>query len=233
MQVQRKGTPYLDAGEVTIDERDIESLRGVDEHGSLHSAASELGRSYARMHERIVELEEIVGPLVERQRGGSGGGGSSLTTGAKQLLRQYDRFCAELSSFTAVKESVFSGQVVEYEDELVTIETGAGSIKTFVPGAVNTDIDAVQVGVRADMVTLTTPGNTPNQPTTSAQNQFQGTIVDLKLDEPAVRLAIDIGADSSLQALITCTSLERLNVALGDTVVASFKATATRGIPEG
>ena len=43
---------------------------------------------------------------------------------------------------------------------------------------------------------------------------------------------VDINATSPLQALITNASLEKLDIALEDPVVASFKTTATRGIPE-
>ena len=168
--MQKKGTAYLDAGEVTIGERDIELLCGIDEHGSMHRAASELERSYAHMHKRIVELEETVGPLVERQRGGSGGGGSALTAAAKQILQQYERFCAELSGLAAVEESVFSGCIVDQDGELATIETEARPIRTLIPADVDTSIGIIQVGVRADMVTLTNPTDTLAHPETSVQN---------------------------------------------------------------
>jgi len=75
----------LDKSGVRFTERDVELLEAIREHGSLNKAATELERSYSRSQQRIVELEDSFGQLVERQRGGSGGGGSTLTGRAEAL----------------------------------------------------------------------------------------------------------------------------------------------------
>lgn len=88
---------HLHADGVRFDATDAELLRTIDAEGSLNRAADTLGRSYARAHQRLTELEDAVGPLVARQRGGSGGGGSELTANAHELLAQFERLRAEFT----------------------------------------------------------------------------------------------------------------------------------------
>jgi molybdate transport system regulatory protein len=225
--VQVQGVPTIDIGDVTVDERDVEALRGIAEYGSMHRAAAELGRSYSRIQQRITELEDALGPLVERTRGGKGGGGSTLTANATDLLARFDRIRAEFSGLARTEESVFSGTVVERDGKLGTIRTPAGPVRGIVPA----DVENVQVGIRSDAVALMTPDEAPQPAGTSVRNQFRGTITDVASDGGLVRIAIDVGADTPLHALVTETSLEMLDLTVGDAVVASFKATATRAVP--
>ena len=87
----------LQADGVTFEGRDATLLRAVDSEGSLNAAATSLGRSYSRCHERLADLEDAFGPLVERTRGGSGGGGSRLNDRARALLARFERLRAEFS----------------------------------------------------------------------------------------------------------------------------------------
>ena len=212
----------------TVDERDVELLRGVDEHGSIHAAAEALERSYARMQQRIVDLEGAVGPLVERRRGGAGGGGSELTENARRVLRRYDRLETAFEGVASVDESVFSGSVVERSGELATVDTAAGRIRALVPP----DAEAVSVSVRSDAVTLTAPADSPDPAETSARNRFEGTVRAVEEGEAVASVEVDAGGGTPLRALVTRNSVEKLDIEPGRAVVASFKATATRGVPE-
>jgi len=212
----------------TVDERDVELLRGVDEHGSIHAAAEALDRSYARMQQRIVDLEDTVGPLVERRRGGAGGGGSELTESARRLLQQYDRLETAFEGVASVDESVFSGTVVDRAGELATVDTATGSIRALVPP----DANAVSVSIRSDAVTLTDPADSPDSAETSARNRFEGTVSAVEEGESVASVEVDVGAETPLRALVTRNSVEKLGLDPGRAVVASFKATATRGVPE-
>ena len=244
----------LREGEVTFDERDATLLRTVDETGSLNAAAGDLGRSYARAHERLADLEAAFGPLVERQRGGAGGGGSRLTEGARHLLARFDRLRTALSGTAAVEETVLAGRVVERDGELATVETPVGRLRALAP-----DTDRVQVVVRADSVTLHAPDDAPPAGGTSARNRFTGRVVRVDRGEAValVTVALDdgilegaTGAESAvsdasapegdaededdrptLTALVTVDSVERLSLAAGRPVVATLKATATRATP--
>jgi molybdate transport system regulatory protein len=213
-------------GGVTLSERDVELLRAIDDHGSINAAATALGRSYSRAQQRIVELEETFGELVERTRGGSGGGGSRLTGRADRLLSRYDRLRAEFSGVAETAETVLSGRVADREGELATVETAAGRVRALVPE----DGDAVRITLRADAVTLQSPSESPDPDRTSARNRLRGTVTSIDTGESVALVAVDVGADVSLSALVTAASVEKLALDRGTPVVASFKATATRGV---
>ena len=88
----------------------------------------------------------------------------------------------------------------------------------------------VRVSIRADAVTLHSPGTDPESET-SARNRFRGEVLDIETGAALARVTLAIGADAHLAALVTRTSVETLDLTPGGTVVASFKATATRGFP--
>lgn len=227
MYVQPRGEPFLEIEDVTVDERDVEALRAIDEYGSMNQAASALGRSYARIQSRVSALEETLGPLVARQRGGEGGGGSRLTENARELLARFERLRAEFSGLARSEESVFPGTVVERGDVLGLVETEAGVVRGIVSG----NTDDVQVSIRSDTVAVTTPPEAPRADETSVRNQFQGTVNAIEREGGIARVTVDVDAETPLRTLVTRTSLEKLDLAVGDDVIASFKATATRVIP--
>ncbi|UPV75376.1 TOBE domain-containing protein [Halorussus limi] len=219
---------HLRADEVEFDAADAELLRAVDEQGSLNRAADALGRSYSRAHQRLTALEDALGPLVARQRGGSGGGGSRLTDEARDLLTRFERLRAEFTGTAEVEETVLSGSVVAREGELATVETPAGRVRALAPA---TDAEDVQVAIRADAVTLHAPDDAPAAEATSARNRFAGTVAAIDAGEQVARVFVDVDADATLAALVTMSSVEKLDLAAGSDVVASFKATATRASP--
>jgi molybdate transport system regulatory protein len=217
---------YIRTDGVTLDDRDAALLRAIDREGSLNHAAEALGRSYAHAQRRIVELEEAFGSLVERRRGGSGGGGSELTGTARELLTAFERTQRSFAGVADIAETVLSGEITDRDGELVTVETDAGPVRALVPEGEG----RVQLTIRADAVTLTDPEDTPVPEHTSARNRFAGTVTGVESGERIVRIAVDVGADDPLLALVTEDSREKLALTRGSDVVVSFKATATRGI---
>ncbi|EMA40036.1 TOBE domain-containing protein [Halobiforma nitratireducens] len=226
MTIERDYSTKLSVDGVTIDRRDIEMLDAIDRHGSMHKAADALGRSYARLQNRVVEIEEAVGPITERQRGGSGGGGTELTRTARTLCRQFDRHDAELDGVARVTESVFTGPVRDRTGELATVDTEIGQIIAIVPA----DASEVQVTVRSDAVVLTEPDDTPRGDSTSLRNQFTGTVTSLEPGNEITRVTVGLAPESTLQALVTKASVERLGLEPDRQIAASFKATAARAI---
>ncbi|RLM57546.1 LysR family transcriptional regulator [Halobellus sp. Atlit-31R] len=226
MDVRPSFDTYIGSDGVTLDARDVALLRAIDREGSLNNAAEALGRSYAHAQRRIVELEEAFGSLVERRRGGSGGGGSELTDLARELLTAFERTRTSFEGVADIAETVLEGVVVDREGELVTVETAAGRVRALVPEGDG----EVQLSLRADAVTLTDPDDTPVPEHTSARNRFRGTVEGVESGERIARIAVDIGGDESLLALVTEDSRAKLGLEPGSDVVASFKATATRGI---
>jgi molybdate transport system regulatory protein len=217
---------HLRGDEVEFDAADAELLRTIDAEGSLNRAADALGRSYSRAHQRLTALEDALGPLVARQRGGSGGGGSELTDEARELLARFERLRAEFTGTAEVEETVLPGRVVAREGELATVETPAGRVRALAPEA-----DAVQVAIRADAVTLHAPDDAPAAEATSARNRFSGTVAAIDAGEQVARVLVDTEGDATLAALVTTSSVEKLDLRAGSAVVASYKATATRASP--
>ena len=218
----------FDKSGVGFDERDAALLRAIDDHGSLNAAADALERSYSRSQRRVVALEEVFGPLVVRERGGTGGGGSSLTDAAHDILAAFERLRAEFTGVAEVAETVLEGEVVDREGELATVETSAGVVRAIVPKGSR----RVHLAVRADAVTLHTPGTLPADGT-SARNRFRGTVAAIEEGDALARVALDVGTGTELAALVTHASIDTLALVPGDEASASFKATATRAIPAG
>ncbi|MDG5777907.1 TOBE domain-containing protein [Haloarculaceae archaeon H-GB2-1] len=218
---------YIGSNGVALDARDVALLRAIESEGSLNAAADSLGRSFSHAQRRVVELEDAFGSLVERRRGGAGGGGSELTDTAEDLLARYERLRSSFEGVAEVAETVLRGTVVERDGELATVETDAGPVRALVPEG----DDAVDVTLRADAVTLNAPDDVPVADATSARNRFTGEVEAVERGETIARVAVDVGADAPVLALLTHESLERLGLESGDEVVATFKATATRAVP--
>ncbi len=68
-------------------------LLGVEELGSLRAAAQSMGMAYSKAHHMIQTAESELGfPLTQRVIGGRGGGGSTLTEGARALMKHYEAY---------------------------------------------------------------------------------------------------------------------------------------------
>jgi molybdate transport system regulatory protein len=218
----------LRADSVEFTQKDASLLEAVDEIGSIHKAADELGRSYSRSHQRITALEDAFGTLVDRQRGGESGGGSTLTENAHELLSRFNRLRTGYSSVAETTEAVFDGTIVTRTGELGTVTTAAGDVRAIVPA----ETDTVQVSLRADAVTLHDPDETPTESATSARNRFDGHVLSIDRGDAVSLVSVDVGAEHPLYALVTEDSRERLQLESGRHIVASFKATATRATPK-
>lgn len=66
-------------------------FRGIEEHGSINTAAREMGIPYRRAWGYIKAMEERLGvTLVATRKGGAQGGGAELTDEARELLARYE-----------------------------------------------------------------------------------------------------------------------------------------------
>lgn len=222
-------TARLRAGDVTVDAADAALLRAIDAEGSLNAAAEALGRSYSRAHKRLTTLESELGPLVERERGGTGGGGSSLTDGARETLARFARVRATLEGTAGTEEVVVTGRVRAQTGELVTVETAAGEVRAVAADA-GADLpdSRVEVALTADAVTLQDPAASPGADATSARNRLRGSVEAVDAQDAIVTVTVDVGSERPLSVLVTEESRDRLGLRPGTAVVAAFKATAAR-----
>jgi len=215
----------LSVGDEHISAEDIQLLSAVSSHGSLHQATESLNRSYAHAQRRVVVLEDAVGPLMERKRGGAGGGGSELTDSAVQLIRQF-RLIEDTLRWVADGDStVIAGRVVTRNGELATVETAAGDITAVVPSGSG----QIDLHIRAEAVSLVADSG-QHGGTSSIMNRFDGEIVTITHGAQIDRVTIDIGLEAPLKAVVTSTSTDRLRLAEGDRTGVRFKATAVRGL---
>lgn len=217
--------PHLAAEDVTVTDRDVAALRAIDREGSMAAAAESLGRSYGHLQRRVVELEDSLGALTARTRGGAGGGGTELTDRARAVLRRFDRLGAELSAATSVTESVLPGTVRGREGELATVDTAAGTVTARAPP----DAKRVEVLVRSDAVVLLAPDGAAA--TTSLRNRLSGTVAAVESGAAIATVAVAVGDGAELTAVVTAESRDRLGIEVGRGIVAAFKTTAARAVP--
>ncbi len=87
-------------------------LHGIEEYGSLRSAAIHMNMAYTKAFSLIKHAETALGfPLTEKQIGGKNGGGSRLTPQAKEFLEKYERYkeaCYEANR--RIYSEIFSDQ---------------------------------------------------------------------------------------------------------------------------
>ena len=88
-----------------------ELLHRVEELHSLRSAAGSMGMAYSKAWSIIKNSENALGySLLTSTTGGRHGGGAVLTAEGRELLENYDHFCAELQAYgNAAFSKIFGG----------------------------------------------------------------------------------------------------------------------------
>lgn len=120
-------------------------------------------------------------------------------------------------------ENVLPARLVRRADGLVVVRAGAAELVAVDPGGLE---GAAYACVRAEDVVLEPAGEVHRS---SAQNVLPGTVASRRDEGPLVRVVVDCGV--RLVALVTRASAERLAMAPGQRVHASFKAPAVRIVP--
>ncbi len=93
MKAVTKITFLDDCGEKFFGEGPARLLRGVEEYGSLRSAAMAMEMAYSKALRLVKQAEAALGyPLITRTTGGKDGGGSVLTPEGKIWLAKYEAY---------------------------------------------------------------------------------------------------------------------------------------------
>ena len=130
----------------------------------------------------------------------------------------------EVARFVGV-ETIIPGVVMAIKDELVTIKVNGYAVEVVGNAPVNSE---VFVCMRPEDVTL---WKDPQLSQTSARNHLYGQIKEITPQGPLERIVIDCGFP--LVALITRTSAKEMQLAHGQTIHASFKASTAHLIMRG
>ena len=95
MKVVTRITFWDQNGEKFFGEGPARLLQGIEEHGSLRSAAISMDMAYTKALKLLKNAEAALGfPLTTRTTGGKSGGGSTLTPEGKAWLSRYEAYAA-------------------------------------------------------------------------------------------------------------------------------------------
>ena len=114
-------------------------------------------------------------------------------------------------------ETVERGHLLDATGGLATVRVGSAQVQGLLPGGTGVD---VVVLLRAEDVVLERGGGTQS----SGRNRLPGRVLEIVDEGALARVVVDVGF--VLTALVTRQSRDELSIAVGDDVVAAFKATA-------
>ena len=144
----------------------------------------------------------------------------------RQVGRPQDVFTApsdgEVAAFVGV-ETVIAGKVSGFQNGQITVSADGLQLEAVGEVPVGTQ---VLFCLRPEDITLSTSDGSAK---TSARNHLSGRIVRMTPSGPLVRVVIDCGLP--VVALITRGSANEMKLSEGQTVTATFKATAVHLIP--
>lgn len=256
-QTTLKGQLFFAAGEQeSFSHRQIELLQAIREAGSISAAAKQVGISYKTAWDRIDAMNNLADqPLVLRSAGGAHGGGTRLTEFGEKILSGFHALQTEHAEFVSrLGQHLHDMNDVSRFIQDSSLKTSArnqyrGTVKTVIPGAVNTEIE-ISLGedlsliaiitndsqermelkpgsevialIKASWIILTRDGNI----LTSARNQLRGRVSQIHRGEVNAEVSLDLGAGKTLAAIITRTSLDEMALTEGDEASALFKASS-------
>lgn len=107
-------------------------LKQVEQTGSLHSAAAELGMAYSKATKLLKQAEKSLGfSLTVRKIGGKSGGGSVLTEEAKVFLKQYEDYRKDCLAYNEKQFEKYFGKTDSLETSVGCVIMASGLGKRF------------------------------------------------------------------------------------------------------
>jgi len=83
-------------------------LKGINKHGSIRQAASEMEMSYTKAFNILKTLEESLGKkILQRHRGGNSREGTTLTEFGLCFLEKFDAFNTNVESYCNNQFDIF------------------------------------------------------------------------------------------------------------------------------
>ena len=234
----------------------IQLLIAIQDCGSISAAAKEVGISYKTAWDRIDSMNNLSEkPLVVRSAGGAQGGGTVLTELAQQIIEGFQALQDRHSAFVErLGDNVHRVEDLASFMKRSALLTSArnqyrGKITSIREGSVNSEIELrisdsavliahitrdschsmeLQLGdtvialIKSSWILLSKEVNV----LTSARNKLIGEIVKINPGEVNSEVIIDLGNGKSICSILTNPSVAELELAIGDTACALFKASS-------
>lgn len=234
----------------------IELLKFIDKYGSISKAAKEMKMSYKAAWDMVDAMDNLSPePLVIRVSGGSGGGGARLTEYAKKLILVYEEIEKKYQSFLkqiaidTYDLDQFIKTIGRISMKLSARNQISGKIIKLVQGPVNCELvieikggdklaaiitkDAAdELGlkegseVRAIFKANSVLIAKGTKPKLSARNILEGKVLEIIKGSINSEVKIELKGGNKIVTLITNDASDELELKVGDSVFAIFKASA-------
>jgi molybdate transport system regulatory protein len=234
----------------------VDLLAAIDACGSISGAAKHLGMSYKTAWDRIDAMNNMSEhALVVRSAGGVDGGGTTLTDMGRRIVAGFQTLQAEHAAMVgrlgATLHSIKDMATFMRETQVRTSARNQyrGVVTQVTRGAVNTEVQ-LQVSDSVSLIAIITndsqqhldlkPGDysialiksswvlLSKETTlkTSARNKLIGRISRIIAGAVNSEVALDLGGEKLVYAIVTNTSVADLNLNVGDLACAFFKASS-------
>lgn len=234
----------------------IDLLNAITTSGSISGAARAVGVSYKTAWDRIDAMNNLSSKaLVARSAGGARGGGTRLTDFGQQVLHGFNALQAQHADFVeSLGEQMQDVEDVAGFLNLGQLKTSArnqyrGRVSKLTRGAVNAEVELalsdsislvaiitndsverMELAVGSEAIALIKSSwvllSRDSGLKTSARNQLSGPVSQIAKGEVNAEVTLDLGDGKTLTAMVTSASLEELELAVGVSSTALFKASS-------
>jgi molybdate transport system regulatory protein len=225
----------------------IELLQNIQIYGSISKAAKQMKMSYKAAWDSVDIMNKLSNkPLVTKVTGGVGGGGTVITAYAKELIKAYGEVSLLYHNYFETLSNSFNANLLDdtFEEPVfcrltgvihnklnindnyeLGIKTKSNQLLTAIESKKFVLEKALEVGDEINfLIETNTIVLTKTQNTNSARNILQGTVLKITDDGINSTIKIDCGSGDMIYAKVTTSSCIKLNIEVGNTVFASFKA---------
>jgi molybdate transport system regulatory protein len=234
----------------------IDLLNAIATSGSISGAARAVEVSYKTAWDHIDAMNNLsTKPLVARSAGGARGGGTRLTDFGQQVLNGFNALQKQHADFVGrLGEQVEELEDVTSFLNLGQLKTSArnqyrGRVSKLIRGAVNAEVELalsdsialvaiitndsverMELAVGSEAIALIKSSwvllSRDSGLTTSARNQLSGKVGQIAEGEVNAEVTLDLGDGKTLTAMVTSASLEELELEVGVSATALFKASS-------
>ena len=243
--------------ETFLNPKKVKLLESIRDFGSISKAAKALGVTYKTAWSWIDKMNELSPvSLVEKVSGGKDGGGTVITSYAKELMRIYDEVTAlqdkhlqslqdsvehldnnikqKTFSFSALEAEVFSVKKLENKVEVHLLlhnkeKLIAYASENFVKINKVKKTSNIRLLIESDVISV----SQTLEKEISSRNKLKTQVSNIIIEGEEVLLNLMLSEEQSLTSRITLQSFKALDIKIGDTLMAMFKAYNITLFPRG